>query len=344
MSGFVAGDIPGDPAISRAGVRPVCAGPDLEAAKPRCATVTCRPGVPTREPRSRSSGELWLCGQVPARGKTGAIRHRTSPERTPALRLLGGDRGVSQVNRCRALMSELVRPRTRSAYNLESMSRPEHQTIVAIPITANATGVANDVGIQMATLMWSRWAGIALAHLQAARQALARLQAEPDSSKWAPEDLNTDVEASMQAIAASAFAVEALWKRLQQVLDAAGAEPNLSGSRGDAGKALRIIEASTAHPPARLKKDLEWLYGERTSLVHFKDERSRPTRPHPVLPTNVAYEHARFSATSAQRAAEILMCCLRACITNAASATQGWADESKTALELLDHEASALGL
>ena len=58
MSGVLVTVIPRHPATSRAGVRPGCAGPDLNAAKPPPLAGTCLPGVPTEKPCTRGVGEL----------------------------------------------------------------------------------------------------------------------------------------------------------------------------------------------------------------------------------------------------------------------------------------------
>lgn len=180
-------------------------------------------------------------------------------------------------------------------------------TIKVPPAVARFSGV--DPSVRMVTPVWVYWCEIAQEQTQLAVRAARS------------NDPHGELLASMVAIAAAAHALDGLYGSLK---------PMVGSAPSDAARHRQVLEL-LKHGFAIGKKshewadEFEWLFELRDWAVHHGESDLEPVR-HPTLPTNVAPESAAYSATSAERAFELLRDVLRTCLRNPKPATREWAE------------------
>jgi hypothetical protein len=146
------------------------------------------------------------------------------------------------------------------------------------------------------------WFQIAVAHLRAAQEARKRSEAAPDGSDEMGLAFDDETQATMVVIAAAAFAIDALYVKLDDMLDL--------GDRSLAKKRLgRIVETlktsldlgSRTDPWTKSIKDL---FDLRDQLVHFRGV-DQESQPHPTGKSNVSAESARYTVERATWAVDL---------------------------------------
>jgi hypothetical protein len=162
---------------------------------------------------------------------------------------------------------------------------------------ASGSGTAYAPTISVKSSLWNNWAPIAIAHSREARHHRDQWKA------GSLRDIQPEMHASMVAVTAVAFAIEALHADVAALV---GRNPDARSGRGrQRGYVLDTFR--TATPAARIwQKDLEWLFGLRDTAVHFHGEQHEPVW-HAGLETNIAKENVAFSVESAERAVAFLM-------------------------------------
>ena len=131
------------------------------------------------------------------------------------------------------------------------MSEPRHSTIGAggIP-SAEAFGT---VTIKITSNFDIKWFQIAVEHERAALEARDRAIAAPEGSREMGEAFDDELKAAMVAIAACAFAIDAMYTKLYDMLEPS-ARPTFSD---DAKRPGRIVETLKLALDVG-KRGLEW--------------------------------------------------------------------------------------
>jgi hypothetical protein len=151
--------------------------------------------------------------------------------------------------------------------------------------------------------LWSNWSYIAVDHARAARaERLAVIEGWKEEPKETSRML-AETNASLVAIGAVAFAIEALHA---DVAPLAGrvADTRLV-TRSNRGYVLDTFRRNLK-PANRWQKDFKFVFDLRDDAVHFIGV-NNPPEAHPAIPTNVATEHIRFSVESAERSVAFLV-------------------------------------
>jgi hypothetical protein len=198
----------------------------------------------------------------------------------------------------------------------------------AIP-TAEAVG---GLSIKMRTHLWISWARIALKHEAMAHAARQEMQ-QPgaDQSRL----LEREADAGLVGICAAAFALEALYRELDElgVVPAATRAAWKMNRLSDDKQILELLKLAV--DPKGLvnvwKRELAWLFGVRGSSVHYRGSFEAP-QPHP-LGTNVAPSQLTYSAEHATRAVDLLLGILERCRDKPKPATWGWSQGMRGAIE-----------
>ena len=142
-----------------------------------------------------------------------------------------------------------------------------------------------------------KWFLIAVEHLRAAEEARGRALAAEEGSTEVAEAFDDETRATMVVVAAAAFAIDALYQKLDELLDESlrSRTDRLSG---------RIVETfKTALDLA--KRTAEWqssipdLFKLRRELVHFRGE-LHPSQPHPSGKSHVSREASVYSLERAR--------------------------------------------
>ena len=151
--------------------------------------------------------------------------------------------------------------------------------------------------------LWSNWSYIAVDH---ARTARAEREALVESWRREPKDTSrmvAETNASMVAIGAVAFAIEAFHADVAPLV---GRSADTRVAKGRQRDYLLDTFRRNLDPANRWQKDLAFVFDLRDDAVHFIGI-NNPPEPHPAIPTNVAREHLRFSVESAERSVEFLV-------------------------------------
>jgi hypothetical protein len=147
-----------------------------------------------------------------------------------------------------------------------------------------------------------KWFLIAVEHLRAAEEARGRALAAEDGSTEMAEAFDDETRATMVVVAAAAFAIDALYQKLDELLDESlrSRAERLSG---------RIVETfKTALDLG--KRTAEWqssipdLFKLRRELVHFRGE-LHPSQPHPSGKSHVSREASVYSVERARWAVDL---------------------------------------
>jgi hypothetical protein len=142
----------------------------------------------------------------------------------------------------------------------------------------------------------TKWFQIAVAHERAARSAREDAIAAPDGSREMGEAFDQEMQAAMVVVAAAAFAIDALYVKVNEMLDPA--------ARSYAkGRIARIVETfKTAFElnkrTAKWQNDISVLFDLRGELVHFRGE-AHESEPHPTGKSNVSRENSVYTVERA---------------------------------------------
>ena len=197
--------------------------------------------------------------------------------------------------------------------------------------------------------LWVAWLQIAIRNAAEARHA--REHGVAPSSVEAPSSaaLSREFQCSMTAIAAVAFALEALPKEIEDAGHELDRSRFTKPTATNAGFyiAHRIVQAfslagsiATTAPPR-----LQQLFALRNDSVHFDSRDRQGTHPHPSG-TRTAYEMTLYTAESSAQAVRVALEMLRECAASAAagafqpSATRV-ANEIPAVVSMLEEELKA---
>jgi hypothetical protein len=169
-----------------------------------------------------------------------------------------------------------------------------------------AGGTAVVVGGEVALMVTShfeiKWFQIAIEHERAALEARDRADAARDDTEWGVA-FDDELKAAMVAIAASAFAIDAMHRTLDDML----APTDRSRAKGEG----RIVE--TFKIALELDKGgQEWqssihaLFKQRGALVHFRGK-PHETVMHPTGKFNVSRETATYTAEATTRDVDLAL-------------------------------------
>ena len=151
--------------------------------------------------------------------------------------------------------------------------------------------------IRLKSNLWINWAQIAIAHSREAREH--RDQSKAGSLK----NILPEMQASMVAVTAVAFAIEAL---NDDVAPLVARNPD-ARSGGGRQRVYVLATFHSATPAARKwQHDMEWLVSLRDTAVHFHGEAHEPVW-HAGLETNIAKENVAFSVESTENAVNFLL-------------------------------------
>ena len=150
-----------------------------------------------------------------------------------------------------------------------------------------------------------KWFEIAVEHERAALAARERAVAATDGSSEMGQAFNDEQKAAMVTIAASAFALDALYVKLNDLLDPASRSPAKENRIGqivetfklalDLGKRTQEFQASV---PA--------LFKLRDEALHFQAKPNEP-QMHPTGKSNVALEAIVYRAERATEAIDLAL-------------------------------------
>jgi hypothetical protein len=210
------------------------------------------------------------------------------------------------------------------------MSDGQQVHVHAIPAAVAVS--AGSVSIQMRTHLWISWARIALKHeamAHAARQEMQ--QAGADQSRL----LQQEADAGLVGICAAAFALEAVYRELDELgmVPAATLAAWKTNRLSDDKQILELLKLAV--DPKGLvnvwKRELAWLFDVRGSSVHYRGSFEAP-QPHP-LGTNVAPSQIIYSAERATRAVNLLLGILERCRDKPKPVARGWSQGMRGAID-----------
>jgi hypothetical protein len=148
------------------------------------------------------------------------------------------------------------------------------------------------------------WFRIAVEHEHAALEARGRAEAAIARSEDVGPAFDDEMRSAMVAIAAAAFAVDATFVKVSDLLDAAQ-RPQIE-QRLD-----RLVETLKAalqlgRRTQRWQTDIPALFRLRRQMVHFRGE-ATPGLLHPTGAANVSREAGTYTAEQASRSADLAL-------------------------------------
>jgi hypothetical protein len=147
-----------------------------------------------------------------------------------------------------------------------------------------------------------QWFQIAVTHLVDAQEARKRSEAAPAESSDLRPAIDDETRATMIVIAATAFAIDALYAKLNELLDKA----DRIRCRTRVGTIVETLKRTLDLGPrtGRWTKSVHELFDLRDDLVHFEGE-DRAPEPHPTGKTHVSWESARYTVEKAVWAVDL---------------------------------------
>ena len=168
---------------------------------------------------------------------------------------------------------------------------------------STGTGEAHSALIKAKGTFWSNWSYICVDHAKVARRERDALVAGWAGTSHDAERMLAEMNASLVAVAAAAFALEAFHADIAPSL---GREADARVGRGKARGYILATFREAMPAAGRWQRDIEWLFKARDAEVHFVGEFA-PLVRHPAIPTNVALETVTFSVEAAERAVDLLI-------------------------------------
>lgn len=148
--------------------------------------------------------------------------------------------------------------------------------------------------VEARSFLWQAWARIAVEHeLEAHKARQEYVDEQPRQSIAA---MGREVRASLVAVAAAAFSIDALANELAPFV----------GLKQGAGGPARARILAAALPDADVQADLTWLDGLRNGSVHFVGK-SAPMVRHPAIKGVVPADVASYSVEASSKAVDVLL-------------------------------------
>lgn len=148
-----------------------------------------------------------------------------------------------------------------------------------------------------------KWFQVAALHLRVAQEARKRAEAAEDGSSEMGEAFDDELRATMVVVAAAAFAIDALYVKLEELLDPA------QRTRARSNRVGRIVETlkvalKLGKRTARWQRVIPELFDLRDELVHFRAE-DHPPQPHPTGKSHVSRESSFYTLEKATWALDL---------------------------------------
>jgi hypothetical protein len=189
-----------------------------------------------------------------------------------------------------------------------------------------STVTGHQASVQVSSSLWINWARIAIEHEAEARLGRVDWQER--------QELRREFQASLTAVTAAAFALEALHGALAPEVG------RKSDTRGQGRSWVYIYGtyAIACPPSAEWKDEFEWLLDTaRSRAVHFIPKQHEPIY-HEGLKTSIAEENHIFCAESTTRATDLMMDVLAALLapgSKRARAIERWSGVTAHVLDEL---------
>jgi hypothetical protein len=155
---------------------------------------------------------------------------------------------------------------------------------------------AGSITVRMRSNFDIKWFQIAVNHERAAIEARQRAVAAPDGSKEMAEAFDDELQATMVVVAAAAFAIDALYVKVDELLP--------EEARCRAGSRVgRIVETfktacDLGKRTAKWQESIPELFALRDELVHFRGE-DHESQPHPTGKSHVSMENSVYTVERA---------------------------------------------
>lgn len=164
---------------------------------------------------------------------------------------------------------------------------------------------ASGVRIFLSSNFDIKWFQIAVAHERAALGAREGVMAAPDGSQEVGEALDDELQAAMVVVAAAAFALDALYVKVDELLDPA------ERSQAKSSRAGRIAETFKAafdlgSLGGKWQTEIPALFDLRDEVVHFRSE-LHESQPHPTGRSNVSRENTVYTVERATWAVDLAL-------------------------------------
>jgi hypothetical protein len=169
---------------------------------------------------------------------------------------------------------------------------------------ASGARAQGDVQLSVTSLFEIKWFVIAVEHERAALEARARAVAAPDGSTEEGVAFEEELKAAMVAVAAAAFAIDAMYVKVHDLLEPA--ERAVASNR--VGFIVRTFEVALAlgGRTQPWQRRIPALIDLRDKAVHFRGLPSEP-QPHPTGKSNVSLENIIYTAEKATRAVDLAL-------------------------------------
>jgi hypothetical protein len=147
-----------------------------------------------------------------------------------------------------------------------------------------------------------KWFQVAAAHHQAALEARRRAEAADDGSNEMGLAFDDELQATMVVVAAAAFAIDALYVKLDDLLD----EQERRQAKTRVGTMVETLKAAleVADRTQKWQQAIPELFDVRDELVHFRGE-DHPPQPHPTGKSHVSRESSFYTVEKATWALEL---------------------------------------
>jgi hypothetical protein len=150
-----------------------------------------------------------------------------------------------------------------------------------------------------------KWFQIALAHEQQAIEARARAVTAADGSQEMGEAFDEELQATMVVVAACAFAIDALYEKINELLDPAERSTAKSSRPGRIAETFKLA-LDLGKRGQELQESIPKLFKLRDELVHFRGE-DHESQPHPTGKSNVSKENSVFTVELATWAVDLAL-------------------------------------
>ena len=142
-----------------------------------------------------------------------------------------------------------------------------------------------------------KWFQVAAAHHRPAQEARKRAEAAEDGSPEMGLAFDDELQATMVVVAAAAFAIDALYVKMEDLLD-----PK-ERTQAKSSRAGRIVETfkialTLGKRGAKWQQSIPDLFDLRDELVHFRAE-DHPPQSHPTGKSHVSRESSFYSLEKA---------------------------------------------
>lgn len=148
-----------------------------------------------------------------------------------------------------------------------------------------------------------KWFQIAAAHHRAAKEARRRAEAAEDGSREMGLAFDDELQATMVVVAAAAFSIDALYVKLNELLDPQERCQAKSRRVGRIVETLKIA-LELGKRSGKWQRSIPKLFDLRDELVHFRGE-DHPPRPHPTGKSHVSRESSLYTVEKATWALDL---------------------------------------